>query len=424
MSYFKNCMTLSQGNSVNTASTLFILDDDYLVSQTLERFGRSSGFKTARFEHADPFFNAVTESPPDVIVLDLFLPDIDGIEALRHLSSLQCHSKIIVVSGAEDKIIASAARLAYSLGLNLLGCLAKPFSLYKFRKILKVAPTPVANISRRPTSKSLLTVELLRRAIAEDKIEAYYQPKMFTQNGQLAGFELLSRWVDDRLGFIPPDRFIVLAEQNDLINALSLNVIKHGLRWFKSVSHTFYHRFPDRKEDKRLSLSINISATSLTDSSFFEELTQLCLEEAIPTSDIILELTETGAMADPVASLSQLTRLRMQGFFLSIDDFGTGFSSMQQLVNMPFSELKIDKSFVLNLEKSKEKLKVVRGIINLAHSLEVCVTAEGVETPAVWSILEKLGCDKVQGFYFAKPLPAQQIWNWLIDTLPSFRKNL
>lgn len=408
---------------MNSTNKLYILDDDNLVSKTLEQFGKNSGFTTLCFEHAKPFFKAVNDSPPDVIILDLFLPDIDGIEALRYLSDKNCQSKLILASGAEDKILSSACRLADNLGLNLLGSLPKPFSLYKFRKILELEAKPSVVINPDPNVKALPTVELLQRAIVNDKIEAYYQPKLTTQSGQLTGFEVLSRWIDDSLGFISPDQFIVLAEQNSLINALSLNIFRQALDWFQSTTEAFYQQYPNRIKASRLTLSVNISATSLSDSSFFDALAQLSYEKGIPSSDIILEVTETGAMEDPVSSLSQLTRLRMKGFTLSIDDFGTGFSSMQQLLNLPFSELKIDKSFVLKLTESKENLKVVKGIIKLAHSLGMSVTAEGVESEAVWAALGKLGCDNVQGFYFGKPMSADQVKSWVVHNSETYNRH-
>src|SRR5690606_11410137 len=145
----------------------------------------------------------------------------------------------------------------------------------------------------------------------------------------------------------------------------------------------------------------------------FDRLTVLCREHEVEPGNVILELTETSAMEDPVSSLELLTRLRLRGFRLSIDDFGTGYSSMVQLVKLPFSELKVDKSFVITARESEESRAVIRSVVSLGMSLGLIVTAEGIEDEDTQQFLRNIGCTLAQGYLFARPLTGDQVLGWL-----------
>lgn len=389
-------------------SSLYILDDNELIGQTITRYVSRRGLGAEHYTHASAFLESVNNAAPDVILLDLFLPDLDGVEVIKRLANLDCQSRLILVSGAEDKVLSSATRLAASLGLNVIGSLTKPFALRGLGKLLNIhnASSAAFQISRSIIDGPPL--ETLALAIKENALTAFCQPKVSADKGEILGFEILARWIHPDFGFVGPDYFIQLAEKNGLIKHLSLNLFKQSLIWFKSFSERFYQVNPARVTTQRLSLALNISATSLNDETLFDELVQLCTRYDVEPSDIMLEITETAAMCDPVNSLSMLIQLRMKGFSLSIDDFGTGFSSILQLVRMPFSEVKIDRGFVLNLTESKESRHVVKAVVDLAHSLNVSVTAEGVENKETAKILKAFGCDSLQGYYFGKPMPFSQ----------------
>ena len=166
-------------------------------------------------------------------------------------------------------------------------------------------------------------------------------------------------------------------------------------------------------ESSDLTMSINISARNLKDTRLADRLSDLCGRLGVDTGRVILELTETCAMEDPVASLALLTRFRMKHFHLSIDDFGTGYSSMIQLVRLPFSEMKVDKSFVINATQSLESRTVIKSIVDLGHSLGLTVTAEGVEDAGAVKFLEDIGCDLAQGYYLGRPMPGDRIASWI-----------
>ena len=198
-----------------------------------------------------------------------------------------------------------------------------------------------------------------------------------------------------------PDRFIPIAEETGLIDELSAQVFDQSLEWFSNA-------FPLGE----LKLSLNISAKSLVDLHLVDSLFDLCRKYYLASDRIVLELTETSAMTDPILSLDLMTRFRVKGFQLSIDDFGTGFSSMVQLARLPFSEIKVDRSFVMNARQSQESRTIIKSVIDLGHSLGLVTTAEGVEDAETFDYLNGLGCDLAQGYLIARPMPGETARSW------------
>ena len=199
-----------------------------------------------------------------------------------------------------------------------------------------------------------------------------------------------------------PDQFIPVAEKFGLIDGLTSQIFDQGLDWFAKS-------FPE----SNLKMSMNISAKSLVDINLADNLSDLCHQNMVPPERVVLELTETSAMVDPILSLDLMTRFRVKGFQLSIDDFGTGYSSMVQLVRLPFSEIKVDKSFVVRSQQSRESRTVIKSIIDLGHSLDLQVTAEGVEDLDTLNYLNSLGCDLAQGYFIAHPMPGEAACSWV-----------
>jgi EAL domain-containing protein (putative c-di-GMP-specific phosphodiesterase class I) len=193
-----------------------------------------------------------------------------------------------------------------------------------------------------------------------------------------------------------------MAEKRGVVGLLTESVVRQALSWFGNHLH---------REGRHL--SINVSATELSDPDLDRRLLQACEETGVSTDQVVIELTETGAMDDPVLSLQLLTRLRLQGFHVSLDDFGTGYSSMLQLARMPFSEIKVDRSFVANMTTSEESIIVIRSIVDLGHALGLKCAAEGVENSAAMSLLDDLGCDYAQGFHIGHPMFPDDIDEWM-----------
>ena len=242
----------------------------------------------------------------------------------------------------------------------------------------------------------------LRAAIAHRDIKVVFQPKLHCQGLRLSGFEALARWTHPRKGSIPPSAFIPLAEKCGLIDQLTEIVFEDALGWLGSS-------FPR----SRLTMAINISTQTLSDIRLADSLAATAKARAVDPRRVILELTETSAMADPVTTISLATRLRLKGFHLSIDDFGIGYSSLAQLARLPFSELKIDMSFVRGLAANKESRKIVKAIVDLGHSLNLQVTAEGVEDKGALDALVDMRCDLAQGYFIARPMPPEATAAWL-----------
>lgn len=364
----------------------------------------------------DSFIQEVMSWQPSHLMIDLIMPDKDGVEVLVELSLRGIDCQLILTSGAGEQLLQAAARSATAHGLTVLGLLPKPFNPRRFRELMKLNAdvkgkvTLGSQLQQQASEVQTVSVDALTEALDKDQITLAYQPKVTCISGTLSGFEALARWQHPQQGFIAPDVFIPVAEQEGLINRLTIQVFKQALPFLKHWQQTINSSW-------KLKLSVNISAVSLTDEALFTEIEQLCQQYQIAPEQLILELTETAAMGDPVKSLDILTRLRMRGFRLSIDDFGTGFSSMLALVRMPFSEVKIDKSFVMTAASSRESRQVIKATIDLAHSLDMSVAAEGIETPESLQQLQEMGCDQAQGYFIGRPMAEEQIGEWIDNRL-------
>jgi EAL domain-containing protein (putative c-di-GMP-specific phosphodiesterase class I)/FixJ family two-component response regulator len=385
---------------------ILILDDDASVGQTIQWMAESIGFKAAFVTHAEEFFLELDQTSPDIITIDLVMPDLDGVEILRLLAERNCRAKIIISSGMGTRVLDAAQRSAQEHGLNIAGIISKPISKEALRSLIGEGNDRDQPLSGEKESacgnEFEITKQDLQNALNHHEFVLEYQPKIECRSGAIAGLEALARWQHPEKGMIMPDCFIPVAEETGLIDALTAQVFDQSLEWFAGA-------FPG----SNLHLSLNLSAKSLVDIHLADHLAVLCNRFQIARERIVLELTETSAMVDPTLSLDLMTRIRMKGFQLSIDDFGTGYSSMVQLVRLPFSEIKVDKSFVLFAKQTKESLSVIKSIIDLGHSLGLRVTAEGVDDLSTLNFLNTLGCDHAQGFSIAYPMSGEAACSWV-----------
>ena len=393
---------------------LAIVDDDPMVGQLMlaitERLGIEARFTT------DPevFLQLAREWSPSHVAIDLIMPQADGVELLAKLAEMQCKAKVIIISGVGSRVLDAAARSVKAHRLKLGGVLAKPFRPSALRELLE-HKAPTNPFIRVPTGFGQLpwrpTEEDLAAALRRDELRPYFQPKLYCGNLQIGGFEALVRWAHPERGMIPPIAFIELAEATGLIRDLTDEMLLQSVCWFSGALReleTLVH--PDAL--RSLSLSVNLSARSLNDNSILDRACRVCDMYGLAYSHVVFELTETAAMDDPVRSLDLLTRLRMKGFRLSIDDFGTGFSSMVQLVRLPFSEIKVDKSFVMTAMTSDESRTVARTVVELGNALALDTVAEGVEDEPTLDFLRSIGCRQAQGFHIAKPMPGADALAW------------
>lgn len=252
------------------------------------------------------------------------------------------------------------------------------------------------------SSSKLTLLSELKNAITNEELVLYFQPQVDVKTGNTCGVEALVRWIHKEKGMIPPDDFISIAEHSGLINSLTMWVLNAALcsaaEW--------------RQKGLNVKMAVNISARNLRDPGFPEIVGDLLDKWYVEPKYLVLEITESFVMEDPVQAMKVLTRLDEMGVMLSIDDFGTGYSSLAYLQKLPVDEIKIDKSFVFGMTDNPDSIKIVRSIIDLSHNLGISVVAEGVENKPVWDRLEKFGCETVQGFYMSKPLPFSEVEDW------------
>jgi diguanylate cyclase (GGDEF)-like protein len=253
------------------------------------------------------------------------------------------------------------------------------------------------------TPKRLALLGELRRALENKELMLFYQPKADIKTGKVNGVEALLRWQHPEHGLTFPDDFIPLAEHTGLIRPLTLYVLNEAL----AQCHHW------QEQGITLNVAVNLSARNLLDSELPDDVAQLLDTWQVNPSLLKLEITENTIMADPPKALEVLTKLRDLGVGLSIDDFGTGYSSLSYLRKLPVDELKIDRSFVMNMPQSENDQQIVRSTIDLAGGLGLKVVAEGVETKDIWRDLAALGCDVAQGYYLTRPIPPEQLVEWL-----------
>jgi EAL domain-containing protein (putative c-di-GMP-specific phosphodiesterase class I) len=390
---------------------MLILEDDVRVGNVIKLMAEVAGLEARLYGVTGQFLAALEEWQPTHIALDLVMPDVDGNQVLAELALRKCTAKIIITSGMGSRVLEAAARAGHERGLNILGVLAKPFSGASMRAMLlegveepEGTGTAGQGLELQAASGALFHPPEadLRRCVENREFRPVYQPKIECATGRLAGFEALARWYHPLHGVIMPDQFIPLLNRSGLIDHLTDAVLDAALPWFSSSYGA----------SASITLAVNFSVNTFSDPGFVDRISERCRTLGLSPGRLIVELNETDSMDDPIASLDHMARLRMRGFLLSIDDVGTGYSSLLQLVRLPFSEIKIDRSFLVASNRSTESRAVVKFIVDLGRSLGIKSAAEGVEDAETLEYLRQIGCDLAQGYAIARPMdgPATQAW--------------
>ncbi len=387
-------------------ASIYILDDEPEILSMLNDIIEDIELQAQCFVQASVFFeqvNSFTEGA--VLVLDLNMPDMDGIEVMRRLSKMPNSPALILISGQDSGVLHSAEKLANEHKLKVLASLGKPIPLDRFQQLLEthVSKNTVQQQPLLSRADDILYPDELLYAIENEQLVLHYQPQIDINSEQVVGIEALVRWQHPRLGLVYPDRFIAMTEQHQWMEQLTQTVIQmavqQGRKW--------------NAQQLDIPISVNVSAVNITSLTLPDQLMQMLNDKTLDPVMLTLEVTESVLMGELVTSLDILTRLRLKGIGLSIDDFGTGYSSLSQLHRLPFSELKIDSSFVMAMLEDDEARAIVKTCIVLAQELHMQVVAEGVETAAHLAVLKELGCHVAQGYLFSKPLPGEAITRWL-----------
>lgn len=342
---------------------------------------------------------SILDSPPSLIILDLEMPGMDGIEFIENLQRRGLNIPVILASSREASLIDSVAVMEQSI---LVG-LCKPLTKNALEEALQ-GFSEIANSSPKSQRSDFPSIsrEELRHAIQAGHIQPHFQPKVDMHTGILRGAEALARWQHPTLGMVPPDNFIPLAEHEGLIHALTLSIMKQVVSQCSAWN----------SKGLRLAIAVNVSPTLLVNADIVQEICDVLQQQDLKPAQVVLEVTESSVVDSLSAAPGVLARLRLKGFSLSIDDYGTGFSSLQQLSRIPFTELKIDRSFVHGAHKRKNLRVILESALDLARKLGLSTVAEGVETMEDWRLLQQFGCNAAQGWLIGKPMPGIELPTW------------
>ncbi|OGT00869.1 MAG: histidine kinase [Gallionellales bacterium RIFCSPLOWO2_12_FULL_59_22] len=388
----------------NSAIKILILDDEPFMHKLLARMLATLGYTSVATCDNGHIALEMIDSPdnsPNLILLDINMPEMDGLEFVRHLVERHYLGSLILVSGEDERMQQAAEKLAMAHKITVLGHLHKPASAQGLAELIGKWAAPSQNQPR--AERKVYGADELRAAIANGELVNYYQPKVRTATGHVMGVETLVRWHHPQDGMVFPDQFIGVAEVHGLIDDLTWVVLTNALiqaRLWQDAGLT-------------LMVAVNLSVDNLNSLDFSDLVAGLAALAGVPPQMMELEVTETRLMEDLRTPLEILARLRLKRFRLSIDDFGTGNSSLAQLRDLPFDELKIDQSFVHGACGNDKLLAMFDSSLGLARQLEMEVVAEGVEDQADWDFVRQRGCDIAQGYFVARPMPAADLPAWI-----------
>ena len=344
-----------------------------------------------------------TADPIDIVISDLDMPGMDGMRLIRHIAERKLPTGVVVLSAQPPAVLAAVEAMAREYGVNVLAAFQKPLTPAKLASAVEArepAPQPGPKVGQEGWRA---TPEEIAEALRNDEFEPFFQPKVEVPGGRTVGAEALVRWRHPKRGTLSPGAFIATMERSGQIDELTRHVARRAMATCRQW----------RAMGCDGGVAINLSALSLVDTNLAEDMTQLARSCEVEPRHVTFEVTESAAADDLGSKLENLSRLRMKGFLLSIDDFGTGYSSMSRLSRFPFTELKIDQTFVAHVAVDGPARAIVESSLGLAERLGIGAVAEGVESRDSWEALLGLGCKVVQGYYLGKPMPEGEYLDWL-----------
>jgi EAL domain-containing protein (putative c-di-GMP-specific phosphodiesterase class I)/FixJ family two-component response regulator len=337
-----------------------------------------------------------------LVFCDLRMPDMDAVELVRELARVGYAGELVLVSDEDLRILETVRILASAYGVHVLGVLQRPITSEQMGRVLAAAPRR----AHQPRAlRKKFSADELRAGIESGQLENHYQPKVELAGARVVGMETLVRWAHPAHGLVYPDQFIGTAEEHGLIGRLTFCVLTRSLLQSR--------QWRDAGIDLRV--AVNVSVEDLVALDFPDVVARVAIETGVPLSSLVLEVTESRLMKHPLAALEILTRLRLKGIGLSIDDFGTGHSSLTQLRDIPFDELKVDQGFVHGAHRDGSRRAILEASLGMARQLGIASVAEGVEDLDDWNFLRNGGCDMAQGYFIARPMPAAAVPGWLAE---------
>ena len=386
--------------------SVLVVDDDPIQVAVLTAYFSGLGVEVIRGAHNSAEALGVLEAAGgkfDLIVSDLQMPEMDGLEFMRHLSRVKFAGELALISGVKSDLMGHAGRLAKMHGLKLIGQLSKPINKESLDKLF------VRQVATRPAPaqmpKKVVTHTDFVEALEAGDIILHYQPKIDVKTGRIAGAEALARWHSQSLGRIGPDVFIEFAEQNGRIEELTFHLLEIALSDMK----TFLEVDPATK------LAINLAPEMIKNIALPDKLLERTRAAGIPAQCFCFEITENSIVNLDPCTLEVLSRLRIMDYEIAVDDFGTGSSNIQTMRDFPYSELKIDRVFVSSATEDAFSRETVLAAVALAHEQGMRVVAEGIEDRETWDFIHEIGIEQAQGFWMAKPMSPEEYREFLIE---------
>ncbi|HEU0282551.1 MAG TPA: EAL domain-containing response regulator [Gallionella sp.] len=387
------------------ANNILVLDDDPFILKLISYMLVNQGCTSVATCDNGPAALEMVDNPnmrPDLILLDLKMPGMDGVEFVRHLVEHRYAGSLILMSGEDEHLLKASEKLVRVHKIPVLGCFRKPVTAEVLASLL--ARFPLAYQNNIHTGNEAHSADELRAAIANGELINYYQPKVALSSGRVVGVETLARWRNPQDGMVYPYKFLGVAESSDLIHDLTRVILTNALAQSKAWFD----------EGLSLQMAVNVSAYNLKSLDFADSVAALTAAAGVAPQNVELEVAESWLpMHDLRAPLETLTRLHLKHFRLSIDEFGTGYSSVAQLRGLPFDELKIDRSFVRHISTDAKTKAKYDANLAIARQLDLKVGAVGVEDIGDWNMLRLTGCDYAQGSLIANPMPPEELPGWI-----------
>ena len=383
-----------------------VVDDSRSTRQEMSRMLYGLGF--ARVIEAEEGRSALAvldeDKSIDFLLTDLNMPVMDGVELLTEVEKRYARKMFVAVMSSVDAGLLSTVReIAENSEFVLVAILPKPVSTESLAQALgRIDPNRHGSFAPRHQQHTF-GAEDFRQALASGQIVSYYQPKIEVATRRVCGMEALARWLHPDLGVVPPMAFIDFIEAGEMAHPHFFHQVGQAMEMLRQTDSIVFG----------LSVNINLPVALLVVPNLVDDLLAQVLRKGINPDRVVLEVTETSVMSNLKACLSTLTRMRLKGFRIAMDDYGTGYSSMQQLAKCPFTELKIDRSFVHDASRNRKLLSIMTAALGICQQLNLTSVAEGVEDEGDWNQVVALGCNLAQGYHISRPLPPKELIHFL-----------